>query len=151
MKRRSARIIAVQSLYQIEMNRVPPFEALQVSMEEALGENEAGMDVSDADELLEYVRKLLLDIVPNIPEIDRIISRFLEGYQMDRLSRVDKEVLRLGVYEMLYRDDIPPKVAVNEAVEVAKYFGSQESGKFVNGVLGKMIKQVDELKESINR
>jgi N utilization substance protein B len=150
MKRRSARIVAVQCLYQMEMSQVPPFEALKVIMEEVLGENEAGMVVTDPDEMLEYVRKLLLDIVPKIPEIDQLLSKFLEGYQLDRLSRVDKEVLRLGAYELIYRSDIPPKVAVNEAVEVAKYFGSQESGRFVNGVLGKMIKQVDALKESVN-
>ena len=150
MKRRSARIVAVQSLYQIEMNRIPPVEALHTSMEEALGDNESGMDVTDADELLQYVQGLLSELVPKLPEIDAVLTNFLDGYQVERLSRVDREVLRLAVYEMLYRDDIPPKVALNEAIEVAKYFGSDESGKFVNGVLGKMIRRVDELKASVN-
>lgn len=150
MKRRSARIVAVQSLYQIEMNRITPQEALYASMEEALHDNESGTDVTDSDELLQYVRELLDDLVPKIPDIDRLLTNFLEGYQVERLSRVDREVLRLGVYEMLYRNDIPPRVAVNEAIELAKHFGTEESGKFVNGVLGKMIKRVDELKADVN-
>jgi len=151
MKRRSARIVAVQSLYQIEMNRISPLEALHVSMEEALQDNESGTDMTDADELMQYVRKLLEDLVPKIPDIDGMLTEFLEGYQVDRLSRVDREVLRLAVYEMLYREDIPPKVAVNEAIELAKHFGTEESGRFVNGVLGKMLKRIDELKASVNQ
>jgi len=147
MKRRSARVVAVQCLYQMEMNRVPAHEALHAAMEEALNDNEAGTDVTDADALLTYVRGLLDKLVPRIPEIDGLLAEFLQGYQVDRLSRVDREVLRLAVYEMIYSDDVPPKVAVNEAIEVAKHFGTEESGKFVNGVLGKMLKQVDELKE----
>ncbi|TLS53001.1 transcription antitermination factor NusB [Paenibacillus antri] len=150
MKRRSARVVAVQCLYQMEMNRVPAHEALQAAMEEALNDNESGTDVSDADALLAYVRGLLDKLVPLIPEIDGMLTEFLQGYQVDRLSRVDREVLRLAVFEMIYADDVPPKVAVNEAIEVAKHFGTDESGKFVNGVLGKMVKQVDELKAKAN-
>jgi N utilization substance protein B len=59
---------------------------------------------------------------------------------------VDKEVLRLAAYEMIFRDDVPPKVVVNEAIELSKHFGTEESGKFVNGVLGKMIKELDQIK-----
>jgi len=150
MKRRSARVVAVQCLYQMEMNQVPAHEALQAAMEEALTDNESGTDITDADALLAYVRGLLDKLVPRIPEIDGMLSQFLQGYQVDRLSRVDREVLRVAVYEMVYSDDVPPKVAVNEAIEVAKHFGTEESGKFVNGVLGKMVKQVDELKAQAN-
>ncbi|HZG55376.1 transcription antitermination factor NusB [Paenibacillus sp.] len=150
MKRRSARIVAVQCLYQMEMNRVPAGEALQAAMEEALSDNESGTDVTDADALLAYVRAVLERLVPRIPEIDGMLTGYLQGYQVDRLSRVDREVLRLAVYEMVYSDDVPPKVAVNEAIEVAKHFGTEESGKFVNGVLGKMLKEVDALKARAN-
>jgi len=132
-------------LYQMEMNQVPAHEALQAAMEEALTDNESGTDITDADALLAYVRGLLDKLVPRIPEIDGMLSQFLQGYQVDRLSRVDREVLRVA-----YSDDVPPKVAVNEAIEVAKHFGTEESGKFVNGVLGKMVKQVDELKAQAN-
>lgn len=150
MKRRSARIVVVQCLYQMEMNRVPPGEALETAMEEAMNDNESGTDMSDADKLLAYVRELLDGLVAAIPAIDGLLAVYLKGYQMDRLSKVDREVLRLAVYEMLFRSDIPPKVAVNEAIELAKHFGTEESGKFVNGVLGNMIGHVDELKAKVN-
>ena len=89
--------------------------------------------------------------MPKISEIDQLLTNYLQGWQVDRLSRVDREVLRLAVFEMMYRDDdIPPKVAVNEAIELAKHFGTEESGKFVNGVLGKMLKQFEELKGNVN-
>jgi len=149
MKRRSARIVAVQCLYQMEMNRVAPDVALHAAMEEALTDNEAGTDVTNADALLSYVKEQLKRMVPLIPEIDRMLTEFLTGYQVDRLSKVDREVLRLAVYEMIYSDDVPPKVAVNEAIEVAKHFGTEESGRFVNGVLGKMVKKIDELKANV--
>ena len=72
----------------------------------------------------------------------------MKGWPWTGLSRVDREVLRLAVYEMVYRDDVPPKVVVNEAIDLSKHFGTEESGKFVNGVLGKMIKELDEIKRS---
>lgn len=150
MKRRSARIVAVQCLYQMEMNQVPYQEALKTAMEEALNDNEAGTDMTNADALLDYVKQLLERMVPRIDEIDQLLSGFLKGYQVERLSKVDREVLRLAVFELVYATDIPPKVAVNEAIELAKHFGTEESGKFVNGVLGKMLKQLDELRSSVN-
>jgi N utilization substance protein B len=145
MKRRSARIVAVQSLYQIAMNHVSPEEALQTVMEEALNENESETDLTDADSIFSFVKNLLLEITPLQPRLDQIIGDYLQGWQVDRLSRVDREILRLAVFEMLYRADVPPKVAVNEAIELAKHFGTEESGKFVNGVLGKMMGQLQEL------
>jgi N utilization substance protein B len=66
---------------------------------------------------------------------------------MSRLSRVDRQVLRLATYEMVYQEDVPAKVVVNEAIDLAKHFGTEDSGKFVNGVLGKMIGDLEELKE----
>lgn len=68
---------------------------------------------------------------------------------MDRLSRVDHQILRLAIYEMVFRDDVPPKAAINEAIDLAKHFGLDDSGKFVNGVLGQMIKELDIVKEKL--
>jgi N utilization substance protein B len=114
-------------------------------MEEALNENESETDLTDADSIFSFVKNLLLEITPLQPRLDQIIGDYLQGWQVDRLSRVDREILRLAVFEMLYRADVPPKVAVNEAIELAKHFGTEESGKFVNGVLGKMMGQLQEL------
>ncbi|MNJ69963.1 hypothetical protein D3C77_663730 [compost metagenome] len=74
---------------------------------------------------------------------------YLKNWNLDRLSKVDRQILRLAVYEMVFRDDVPGKVAVNEAVDLAKHFGMPESGKFVNGVLGKLIGDLDELKSKV--
>jgi transcription antitermination protein NusB len=146
MKRRSARAIAVQCLYIMEMNRVSAEQALRTAMEEALNDNESGMDMTDADALLAYVKECVNDVERHKPEIDVLLAEYLQGWQVDRLSKVDREVLRLAVFEMVYKEDIPPKVALNEGIELAKHFGTEESGKFVNGVLGKMIKELDEIK-----
>ena len=75
-----------------------------------------------------------------------MLQQFLTGWQIDRLSRVDRQVLRLACYEMVFRDDVPPKATINEAIELAKHFGTEESGKFVNGVLGKLLLEIEELK-----
>jgi N utilization substance protein B len=149
MKRRSARIVAIQSLYIMEMNQVTPEEALQTIIAEAKQDNECETDTSELDALILYVRNLFHEWIPVLENIDPLLTTYLQGWEVDRLSKVDRIVLRLAVFEMLYRTDIPPKVAVNEAIEIAKYFGTEESGKFVNGVLGKMIQHIDELKKIV--
>jgi N utilization substance protein B len=130
----------------MEMNEVSSKEAVAMAIHEAQNENEAGFEVGAEKESASFVQELVDGTRSNLEAIDQILSVYLKGWQMDRLSRVDREVLRLATYEMVFRSDVPPKVALNEAIEVAKHFGSEESGKFVNGVLGNMIKQVDELK-----
>jgi N utilization substance protein B len=146
MRRRVAREIAVQSLYQIEMNEVSSKEAVAMAIHEAENDNEAGLEVGDEKVPSTFVQELVDGTRTYLEPIDQILSVYLKGWQIDRLSRVDREVLRLAAYEMVFRSDVPPKVALNEAIEVAKHFGSEESGKFVNGVLGNMIKEIDELK-----
>jgi N utilization substance protein B len=146
MKRRVAREIALQVLYQMEMNRVAASEAIRIAIEEAENDNEANLDVK-ADQIEpQYIKELVDGTERHLKEIDDLLHVYLQGWRMDRLSRVDRQVLRLAVYEMVYRDDVPPKVVVNEAIELAKHFGTEESGKFVNGVLGRMIKELDNLK-----
>jgi N utilization substance protein B len=146
MKRRVAREIALQSLYQIEMNHVSPMEAVTSVIDEAENDNESALEVSDEKLSPDYIVELVEGTFANKKEIDIMLEEYLKGWQMDRLSRIDREVLRLAVYEMVYRNDVPPKVVVNEAIELSKHFGTEESGKFVNGVLGKMIKELDGLK-----
>ncbi|MBP1989039.1 transcription antitermination factor NusB [Paenibacillus eucommiae] len=146
MKRRVARELAIQSLYQIEMNEVSTKEAVEGAIAEAENDNEGELDFSDDKLSPDYITELVDGIYEYKKQIDEMLEEYLKGWQMDRLSRVDREVLRLAVYEMVYRDDVPPKVVVNEAIELSKHFGTEESGKFVNGVLGKMIKELDSLK-----
>ncbi len=146
MKRRLAREIAVSSLYQMEMNEVSAAEAVDMLMEELSQENEIGADPAEAGSTAEFARELVGGVQEHRQAIDGMLQQYLTGWQVDRLSRVDRQVLRLACYEMVFRDDVPPKATINEAIELAKHFGFEESGKFVNGVLGKLLKEIDELK-----
>ncbi|WNQ09392.1 transcription antitermination factor NusB [Paenibacillus aurantius] len=147
MKRRLAREIALQSMYQMQMNEVSSHEAITTAITEALHDNEADLSVKGESISPDYVQELVEGTEKHLTVIDEILSVYLKGWKIDRLSKIDREVLRLAAYEMIYRDDVPPKVVVNEAIELAKHFGSEESGKFVNGVLGKMIGELESIKE----
>lgn len=141
MKRRLAREIVVQSLYQIEMNGVTGDEAINIVVEEARQDNEIGADVTELADIDVFTRELLEGIRDKQEIIDQKLVGYLTGWQVDRLSRVDRQILRLAAYELLYREDVPPKVVINEAIELAKHFGLEENGKFVNGVLGRMLRE----------
>ncbi|WP_055107690.1 transcription antitermination factor NusB [Paenibacillus ihumii] len=146
MKRRLAREIAIQSLYQMEMNEVGAEEAVSMLIAEAAGENESEVELSDVERTKTFVLELVNGTWEHKTAIDEMLADYLKNWQVSRLSKVDRQVLRLAVYEMVFRDDVPGKVAVNEAIELAKHFGVEESGKFVNGVLGKMIHDLEKLK-----
>lgn len=146
MKRRLAREIIVQSLYQMEMNDVDSAEAVEMLIAEAADENETEHVITDEIELKAYVVQHVNGVWEHKAAIDDMLEHYLKGWQMSRLSRVDRQILRLATFEMVFADDVPAKVAVNEAIDLAKHFGTEDSGKFVNGVLGKMIQEVDMLK-----
>ncbi|MBB6675233.1 transcription antitermination factor NusB [Cohnella nanjingensis] len=143
MKRRLAREIAVQSLYQMEMNGVETQVAVDTVMEEARQDNEIEADVGGLAAVDAFTRELVAGVTSRKEELDQALAGYLTGWQVDRLSRVDRQILRLAVYEMNHRKDVPHKVVVNEAIELAKHFGTDESGKFVNGVLGRLIRERD--------
>lgn len=146
MRRRVAREIALQSLYQLGMTEVSHKDAIAAAIHEAENDNEGEIMLSEPAVSPQYVYQLVEGTLNHKETIDAILLDFLKGWQLDRLSRIDREVLRLAAFEMIYQNDVPAKVVVNEAIELAKHFGTEESGKFVNGVLGNMIKQLDQLK-----
>jgi N utilization substance protein B len=127
-KRREGREAAVQFLVYCDLNR--------------------GAGLSSAAEFWElrpagnairvFALKLVEGVLEKRSEVDERISRYAENYELGRLAVVDRNILRLAIYEMLHRSDIPPIVSINEAVEIAKRFGSQESGRFVNGILDRV-------------
>lgn len=145
MKRRKAREIAVQALYRIEMNRIPAEEAVRLVLEQVQSEEEAEKPEAPDERTYRFIVSLVDGTLSCLDEIDRNLARYLQGWQLDRLSRVDRQILRAAVYEIFRMEEVPPKVAVNEAIELAKRFGGEESGKFVNGVLGKMLREQDRL------
>ena len=85
-----------------------------------------------------FAQPLIDGMNAHLDEIDDRIRRYCENYELRRISGVDRNVLRLAIYEMLFRDDIPPVVSINEAIELAKKFGGAESGRFVNGILDRV-------------
>ena len=91
----------------------------------------------------EFAQPLIEGMVAHLPEVDERIRRYAENYEFHRISAVDRNVLRLAIFEMLYRDDIPPVVSIDEAIELAKTFGGAESGRFVNGILDRVRKDLD--------
>lgn len=146
MRRRLARELALQSLYQMEMNEVGMNEAIAHVVEEAQNEDEAQLTKSQDKIATQDIAELVQGTLEHKQQIDGLLMDYLKGYKMDRLSRVDREILRLATFEMVFSEGTPPKVVVNEAIELAKHFGTEESGKFVNGVLGKMIKELETIK-----
>ncbi len=101
----------------------------------------------------EFGWKIINGVVEHIKEIDEIISKSASQWPFDKISIVDRNVLRIGVYELLWadKDEVPDKVAINESIELAKNYGGAKSGKFVNGVLGTIYSEVKEVKEEENK
>ncbi|HET7579728.1 MAG TPA: transcription antitermination factor NusB [Bacillales bacterium] len=125
MNRRTARKKAVQALFQIDVGKADPAEAAANVLEEN-------------EQVDEFMAALVNGTVDHLTEIDPWIEKNLEHWNIKRIGNVDRSILRLAVYELNFMDDVPRNVTLNEAVELAKLFGGEESGRFVNGVLSKI-------------
>lgn len=90
-------------------------------------------------ETKEFASSLVIGVRKNLDPIDGLIERFAEHWSLKRIALVEKNILRLGIYELLFREDIPKKVTLNEAIEIAKLYGSEDSGKFINGILDRIM------------
>lgn len=131
--RHLGRIVALQTLYEYEF-RVSA-EDKSASVDEILGRNLGRYDqeIEDTD----FVKKLVDGVLEHQQALDDQIRPLAPEWPLEQIARIDRNVLRLGLYELLHlADQVPPKVAINEAVELAKAFGSDNSSKFINGVLG---------------
>lgn len=95
-----------------------------------------------------FVSSLIEGVMENREEIDKYITKYATEWPLDQITIVDRNILRIGVYELMFNPDIPAKVAINEAIEIAKTFGNESSGKFVNGVLGAIYKDVLKAEEA---
>ncbi|MBU5466358.1 transcription antitermination factor NusB [Virgibacillus sp. MSJ-26] len=125
MKRHEAREKAFQTLFQIDINDIEPVIAINNILEN---------DKNDA-----FLTYLVEGVINNKQSIDEAISEHLENWSLSRLASVERTVLRIATFEILCAEDIPENVSINEAVELANKFGEEKSGKFVNGVLSKII------------
>lgn len=135
--RHLSRSIAMQSLY--EWDFAEKKADLEKIIERNLGEFGPGLENKD------FVWQLVTGIVQHLAEIDKVIEKAAPQWPIDQISIVDRNVLRLGLFELIYSDKeaVPPKVAINEAIELAKSFGGENSGKFINGVLGTVFKELN--------
>lgn len=134
--RHLARTIVVQSLYEWDFyNRQADLEKV---VERNLREFGPGIDEP------EFVWRLVNGVISHLPEIDKVIEKAAPEWPLNQIAAVDRNVLRLGIYELFYADkkEVPPKVAINEAIEVAKNYGGPNSPKFVNGVLGTVYREM---------
>lgn len=127
-KRTKAREYVLQILYQVDITRCNWQEAL-----ENFWQSNEIEDISG--ELKDFSAQLLEGVVAQMQEIDKKIGKYAANWQLERMAFVDRNIIRLGCFELLYRADIPPKVAINEAVDLAKKYSGIESGKFVNAIL----------------
>ncbi|MDD5246521.1 MAG: transcription antitermination factor NusB [Candidatus Omnitrophica bacterium] len=130
-KRTQAREFALQILYQMDICRQDHQAAIDNFWQMRLKEE-------TEKEIMDFSSQLVQGVAENLEKIDKKISEYATNWRLERMAYVDRNILRLGSYELLFREDIPPKVSINEAVELAKKFSSQEASKFVNGILDKI-------------
>ena len=100
--------------------------------------SEPSPPTSEDNEVRQFGDPLILGVLENLNELDGIIEEQTRNWDIERIARVDRNILRLAIYEMLHRDDIPPVVSINEAIDIAKKFSTENSGRFVNGILDKV-------------
>jgi N utilization substance protein B len=135
--RHLSRSIAMQSLYEWDFYGKKA-DALQKIAEKNIAEFGPGLEDTD------FIWKLVNGTVEKLPQLDAIIEKAAPEWPIDQITIVDRNILRLGLYELLFENkaEVPPKVAINEAIELAKTFGGESSGKFINGVLGTIFKEM---------
>ena len=153
MSRRVAREVVLQSLFQIDFTACEAEQALYSSLaehdefiylEETEGELAEELQVKKASCLKAkaYAEAVLQGVLANLAEIDAKLSEFAVDWTVERMPATDRNILRIAAYEMLFAEEkIVPGVAINEAVEIAKLYGSEEAPRFINGVLGKMVRE----------
>jgi N utilization substance protein B len=124
-QRRKAREIALQVLYELDVLKIDVREAVELFWS----------NFAVPEEVREFSCLLIEGTWLNVDRIDNLISSCSENWSIARMSRVDKSILRMAVYELLYCHDIPPKVTLNEAIDLGKVYGSENSGSFINGIL----------------
>ncbi|MHB1296699.1 MAG: transcription antitermination factor NusB [Anaerolineae bacterium] len=139
--RRRARIAALQALFEVDIVHHDPGCSLQERLDES--------PIPDSG--VAFCRALVQGVMQHREGLDGVIHRIAPEWPIDQMAPIDRNILRLAAFEIMFDASAPPKVAINEAVELAKLFGSDSSGRFVNGVLGTLLSQRNELAQSFIR
>ncbi len=141
MSRRIAREYSIQFLFSLDFNK---HEDVVAELDEFLAHKEENREEEEEAFMnkasKEYAKEAVKGTIEHLEEIDKLIEFHTTGWKKERIAKVDLAILRLAIYEIVFNNDIPDGVAANEAIELAKKFSTEESGSFVNGVLGKIIR-----------
>lgn len=139
--RRRARRVTLETLYEYDIVRHNPDDVLAMRIETNPME-QAGV---------EFAKILVHGVIAYQPYMDRLIARFAPEWPLDQMAVIDRNILRIAMYEFLVTDETPVKVAINEAVELAKVYGSDSAPRFINGVLGTLADHLDELQREVRQ
>ena len=140
MKSRTrARCLALQALYEVDIANHPPADVLHERLEE----------FPLSEDLAEFARQIIFGVLPLTHELDQIIARYAPEWPLDQIAAIDRNILRIAFWEFAVSRETPVKVAINEAVELAKLYGSDSAPRFVNGVLGTLVDHEQEIHQII--
>lgn len=141
--RRNARRYALDTLYEAEIRDMLPLEAFaeRQRMGWSADGGDDGADDQPEGEVLDYARRLVAGVQEHHADLDVLIVKYADRWAIERMPVIDRSLLRMALFELLWGDDIPVAVAINEAVELAKSLSTEDSGRFVNGLLGKIAEQ----------
>jgi len=137
--RRQARCLTLEVLYEVDIANHAPSDVMERHMIE--------QDLDSGG--VEFAHKLMDGVLKFQEAMDRLISRYAPEWPLDQMAVVDRNILRIAIYEFLVDDETPVKVAINEAVELAKVYGSDSAPRFINGVLGSLAEQIPKLRQEI--
>lgn len=137
--RTRARSLALQVLYEVDIANHPPGEIYKLRLE----------DVPLTEDLAEFARQIIFGILPLTNILDHLIARYAPEWPLDQIAAIDRNILRMALWEFAVFRETPLKVAINEAVELAKLYGSDSAPRFVNGVLGALAEHQNEIQQAI--
>ncbi len=139
--RTRARSLALQALYEIDMTGHAPGEVIEARFTESPME----------EVLCEFARQIVVGVLPIMPELDKLIAQHAPEWPLDQVAIIDRNILRIALWEIAVSQETPLKVAINEAVELAKVYGSDSTPRFVNGVLGSLALHHEEIIQALGR
>jgi transcription antitermination protein NusB len=139
--RTRARSLALQVLYEVDIANHPPADVFKSRLEEA----------PLSDDLSEFARQIIFGVLPLTTNLDLLIARYAPEWPLDQIAAIDRNILRIALWEFAVLRETPIKVAINEAVELAKLYGSDSAPRFVNGVLGALADHQHEIQQAISK
>jgi N utilization substance protein B len=139
--RTRARSLALQVLYEVDVANHPPADIYRLRLE----------DNPLTDDLSDFARRIIFGVLPLTTTLDEIIARYAPEWPLDQIAAIDRNILRMALWEFAVYHDTPLKVAINEAVELAKQYGSDSAPRFVNGVLGALAEHQHEIRQAIQK